>query len=228
MKTGNHPKLIAILGGSGAGKTWLARRLQREFSPQAARLALDDFYRDLSHLAPASRAEVNFDNPQAIDWPAFEKALRDCRNGRVTQIPQYDFVTHTRLPDGKIFSPRPLILVEGLWLLWSPQIAELFDLKIYLDCPQRLRLERRLFRDVAERGRTPDSVRCQFSETVAPMHEQFVAPQAKLADIILKQPPSEMELFEVTEAIRLEMNEARAFRNNAPAHEEFCLQANLI
>jgi uridine kinase len=225
MNTGNRPKLIAILGGSGAGKTWLARRLQHEFGPLAARLSLDDFYCDLGQLPPARREAVNFDHPRAMDWLAFEKVLHDCRDGRVTRIPQYDFVTHTRLPKEKLFHPKPLILVEGLWLLWLPRIAELFDLKIYLNCLGQLRLERRLSRDTVERGRAPDSVRRQFSETVAPLHKQFVAPQAMLADIILKQPLSETELHGVIGAIRLAVNEARVGQKIAPSPCEFCLHA---
>lgn len=226
MKTKNYSKLIvAIVGGSGAGKTWLARRLQHEFGLQAARLSLDDFYCDFSSLPPTSRIEINFDHPNAIDWPAFEKVLHDCRDGRGTRVPQYDFATHKRLPKEKHFVPTPLILVEGLWLLWLPRIGELFDLKIYLDCLPQLRLERRLARDVIERGRTPDSIRRQFEETVSPMHEQFVAPQIKQADIIVKQPTTETEFQRLKQSIRLEMNEARVIERTGALSEEFYLQA---
>jgi len=225
MKTGNHPKLVAIFGGSGAGKTWLARRLQHEFSPHAARVALDDFYCDLGYLPPVSRAKVNFDHPNAIDWPAFEGVLRDCRDGRVARMPQYDFATHTRGPAENVLPPSPLILVEGLWLLWLPQVGELFDLKIFLDCPEELRLERRLCRDVVERGRTPDSVRHQFSSTVAPMHEQFVAPQAKWADVILSQPPAELDLHELNRTIQLIMERPCVSEMMTPSARELCLLA---
>ncbi len=219
----NQPKIIAIVGGSGAGKTWLARRLQHAFGPQA-RLSQDDFYYDLGHLPPPARAKINFDHPRTIDWLAFATVLRDCRDGRITRVPQYNFTTHTRLLEEKLFVPTPLILVEGLWLLWLPQIVELFDLKIFLDCPAQLRLKRRLSRDVAERGRTSGSIREQFSKTVAPMHEQFVAPQAKWADIILQQPPGEAELDGLIETIQLELLETRAPEMTAPEHKEFYLQ----
>src|SRR6266851_10028694 len=169
MKRKHFPKLIAIVGGSSAGKTRLAERLQRAFGPRAARLSQDDFYRDLGHLPPSSRAKINFDHPRAIDWRSFVAVLRDCRAGRATGLPEYNFATHTRLPDKRTLIPAPLILVEGLWLLWPPQARDLFDLKIFLDCPAQIRLERRLSRDVAERGRTPDSIRRQFSSQVAPM-----------------------------------------------------------
>jgi uridine kinase len=188
MKNTSHPKIIAITGGSGSGKTWLAASLQHACGSHAVRLSQDDFYKDLGHLPVPNRAKTNFDDPRAIDWESFEAVLRDCREGRATRVPHYDFTTHTRLPEAKPFLPAPLILVEGLWLLWRPEVRNLFDLKIFIDCPADLRLERRLSRDVAERGRTPESIREQFSMTVAPMHEQFVAPQAAWAHVILKQP----------------------------------------
>jgi len=224
MKKETRSKIVAIVGGSGAGKTWLAARLQRAFGPQATRLSLDDFYYDLGHLPSRARAKINFDHPRTIDWESFEKVLRDCRAGRDTQVPQYDFATHTRRLEQKTLIPTPLILVEGLWLLWLSQVVDLFDLKIFLECPAQLRLERRLERDVAERGRTPGSIREQFSKTVAPMHEQFVAPQAKWADIILPEPPDEMALTGLIQTIQSELDGIRASKPTAPAHEELSLQ----
>jgi len=225
MKKESPSKIVAIVGGSGSGKTWLAGRLQRAFGPQATRLSLDDFYYDLGHLPSNVRSRTNFDHPRTIDWSAFEAVLRDCRTGRETFVPQYDFTTHTRLLEQKLLIPTPLILVEGLWLLWLSQVVELFDLKIFLECPATLRLERRLERDVTERGRTPGSVREQFSKTVAPMHEQFVAPQAKWADIILQQPPDEAALAGLIQTIQSELSGTRAQKTAATAHEEMLLHA---
>ena len=206
----NQTKLIAIAGGSGAGKTWLADRLQHAFGPRAARLSLDDFYRNRSHLPSEARAEINFDHPDAIDWPLFEQVVGNCRQGRPTPAPRYDFATHARLPGRENFVPAPLVLVDGLWLLWRPHLLQWFDLKIYLDCPAQLRLERRLGRDVAERGRSPEAVRGQFWKTVAPMHDQFVAPQAKWADLTLKTPVNRGELRELVEILELELRPAMA------------------
>jgi len=213
-------KLIAILGGSGAGKTWLAGRLQRSFGKQAIRLTQDDFYRDLGHLSVEARDRVNFDHPRAIDWAAFETVLRDCREGRITRVPQYNFTTHTRLPEHKLLIPAPLVLVEGLWLLWRPELHDLFDFKIYLECPAQLRLERRLARDVIERGRSPDSVREQFWKHVAPMHELHVAPQSKWADFVMPQPPDETDLRKLVEILQPEKIETRAPETIPAPHDE--------
>jgi uridine kinase len=188
MKTMNSNHLIAIVGGSGAGKGWLAGRLRRLLGEQACHLSLDSFYRDRAHLAPRRRGSLNFDTPRAIDWDSAERTLRDCRAGRPTPVPRYDFTTHRRLPAAKLWKPKPLVLVEGLSLLVRPPVRRLFDLKIYLDCPSELRLGRRVTRDVAERGRSPGMVQRQFRDTVAPMHARYVEPQQQWADLILTQP----------------------------------------
>lgn len=197
-----QPKLVAITGGSGAGKTWLAGRLQRNLGPKTMRLSLDDFYLDQSHLTRSRRSAVNYDHPQTIDWVCVESALRDCRAGRPVSVPRYNFATHTRLPQQVSWTPESYVLIDGLWLLLLPSIRELFDLSVYLDCPSQLRLERRLARDTAERGRTADSVRGQFWGTVAPMHARFVVPQARCANVILTQPSSEAEITDLAEMIR--------------------------
>lgn len=194
-------RLIAIVGGSGSGKTRLAGQLQRALGSTAAQISLDDFYKDQSHLPPEQRAGVNFDHPAKIDWPLFVRVLHDCRAGSTTHVPRYDFVTHTRRR-GSELAPSPLILVEGLWLLWPPSVRGLFDLKIFLDCPMQLRLERRLARDVNERGRTAESVRNQFWKSVAPMHQRFVVPQIQQADIVIKQPSEETDLRRLVETLQ--------------------------
>jgi len=190
----SRSQLIALVGGSGAGKTWLARGLQEALDLPVTRLSLDDFYRDQSHLAPSLRERVNYDRPQAIDWKLAKAALLGCRAARTVYVPRYSFVTHTRLRTLKRVAPRPVILVDGLWLLWWPRVRNLFDLRIFLHCPAHLRLQRRLERDMADRGRDDNSVRRQFKETVAPMHKRFVAPQAKWADVVLRQPPSQRDV----------------------------------
>jgi uridine kinase len=216
MKNEHPTGLIAIVGGSGAGKSWLAERLQRVLGPEATRLSLDEFYQDRSHLPISRRARINFDHPRAIDWALVETVLCQCRAGRAARLPRYSFITHTRISQQVEWSPKPFVLVDGLWLLCRPRIRALFDLRIFLECPAQLRLERRLARDVAERGRTPDSIREQFWKTVAPMHNRYVAPQARWADAVVEQPPSEAELSRLIRAIRgLNMGGARALANGS-------------
>jgi len=186
MKTRKPTLLVAIVGGSGAGKTWLAEHLRTVLGRRrTARLSLDDFYRDRSHVPPARRARVNFDDPRAIDWPALECVLRALRAGRPARVPVYDFATHCRLARMKTLLPKPVVLVDGLWLLRRRSVRQLFALTVFMACPGRLRLSRRLARDVRERGRTRASVLRQFREIVEPMHRRFVAPQARWADVVL-------------------------------------------
>ncbi len=193
--TQNPPvQLIAVVGGSGAGKGWFVERLCRLLGDRASHLQLDDFYRDRSHLSPARRARLNFDIPGAIDWDEAEQVLRDCRAGLPTRVPSYDFATHSRVGGRPHWMPRPVVFVEGLWLLRPPGVRALFDYKIFLDTPTDLRHSRRLSRDVAERGYSADQVEHQLRTAVAPMHERYVEPQKKWANLVLPQPFQETDL----------------------------------
>ena len=201
------PKLIAIVGGSGAGKTWLARRLELQLQPTASRLSLDDFYLDRSSLSERQRESLNYDHPRAIDWKRLETTLQHCRAGKSSALPRYDFATHTRQSEETIFTPTPVVMVDGLWLLVQTRIRELFDFSIFVDCPEQLRRQRRLERDVIERGRKSMQVLTQFTETVLPMHERFVMPQAANADIVLRHSPEPAEIENLAETIRALISE---------------------
>jgi len=202
MNTETPPKLIALTGGSGAGKTWLADRLCQRFGDEATSLSLDDFYGDLSHLNVSEREKINFDHPDAIDWPLFESVLHQLQSGRTVLAPRYDFVSHTRATEWKPRSPRPFIFVEGLWLLWHPQVRQFFDLRVFLDCIQSLRWQRRVARDLHERGRTTDSIRQQFWKVVAPMHQRFVEVQKPWADLVIEHSITQAELGRLVATIR--------------------------
>jgi len=196
------PRLIAIVGGSGAGKSWLAARLQEILGKESALLSSDDFYRDRSHLSAAQRARVNFDHPRAIDWPLLESVLAECIGGNPVRLPRYDFTQHRRLSPGRFWRPRPLVFVEGLWLLRRPALRRCFSLSVFVDCAEHLRLKRRLQRDIRERGRTKDSIRFQFRKTVAPMHARFIASQPRWADIRLTGRISARKVKKLAERVR--------------------------
>lgn len=185
-----RPLLVAIVGGSGSGKSWLAEKLCVALGRRAARLSLDDFYRDRSQVPPSRRGRINFDHPRAIDWAEFERVLGVCLMGRRARIPCYDFETHSRRAIVKFLPSRPIILVDGLWLLHRRRLRQMFGASIFLECGGKLRLDRRLARDLLSRGRSAASVRRQFRLTVAPMHARFVAPQARRAQLVIREIPT--------------------------------------
>ncbi len=182
-------KLVAVVGGSGAGKSWLIDRLLAFHGDAACRIQLDDFYRDLSHLPLGRRPYINFDAPAAIDWAEARRVLAACRAGRQPAMPRYDFVS-LGVSRRRGWTLAPLVFVDGLWLLHRRWLRELFDLTIFLDVPKPVRCRRRLERDVVERGYTPAGVRLQLRERVLPQHARYVAPQRRHADLVLKQPYS--------------------------------------
>jgi uridine kinase len=196
------PRLIGIVGGSCAGKSWLADRLEEALGGLAARLSLDDFYRDRSSLSSAQRARINFDNPRSIDWETFKSVLKSCQEGHKTLVPQYDFGTHTRHPGLRVFKPSPLILCEGLWLFRNAQMRRLFALKIFIQSPLTLCKSRRLERDLAQRGRAIDEIEKRFDTMVAPMNQKFVAPQERWAEVVLRETPTEQTVKSLAQRLR--------------------------
>ena len=175
-------KTCGISGGSGAGKTTLTRHLVERLGPdQVSVVAFDAYYRDQGHLPPAERALVNYDHPDSLDHEMFAADVEALRSGRPIASPVYDFSTHTRTDDVVMIEPKPVVVVEGILLLSFSEIAAHLDLAVFIDVPEQVRLDRRISRDVAERGREPDDVRRQFAATVAPMHDQYVEPYRHLA-----------------------------------------------
>jgi len=175
-------RTCGISGGSGAGKTTLTRHLLARLGPeQVSVLAFDAYYRDQGHLSPPDRALVNYDHPDSLDHERFAVDVATLRDGDAIARPVYDFATHTRTCEVEVVEPRPIVIVEGILLLSFPEIASALDLAVFIDVPESVRLERRLKRDIAERGREPDDVRRQFAATVAPMHDRYVEPYRHLA-----------------------------------------------
>lgn len=190
----NEVRMIAIAGGSGSGKSYLARKLRERMPQDAVLLTLDDFYHDLSGLPEKERDVVNFDDPKAIDWKELERALDELMAGRQAVLPCYDFTTHTRKSEGQVVGPAKWIVLEGLWSLSDPSICQRAACKVFIDCPSELRLMRRIARDTQERGRTEESVRRQFREHVDPMHDRYVQPQGQCADVVLSADFSDVDV----------------------------------
>ena len=205
-----QPLLVAIVGGSGAGKSWLAKKLQTALEPHAARLSLDDFYLDRSHVHSARRAKMNFDHPRAIDWPYVEKALGELLAGRSVHLPRYNFKTHCRLPEQNVLAARPVVLVDGLWLLRRPSLRRVFGLKIFIDCPSRTRRQRRLARDLRSRGRSRTAILEQLRKTVQPMHARYVTPQQRWADVVIRHDFGEKEIQRLARELRERLNLPRS------------------
>ena len=177
--------VFGICGGSGAGKTTLTRRLVKRLVPDAVSvLAFDAYYRDLSHLPFAERRRGNFDHPDSLDDDLFLQHLDALRQGIDVEVPVYDFSTHTLSGRFERVEAAPLLLVEGILLLAFEEAAARLDYSIFMDVPEEVRLQRRIHRDVTERGRPEAHVRRQFAATVAPMHDAFVQPSRHRADRI--------------------------------------------
>jgi uridine kinase len=182
------PFTIGVAGGTGSGKTTAARSIiERVGSDKIAYLQHDSYYKELRHLAPDKRAAVNFDHPDSLDTPLMIEHVRRLQAWEPVEVPVYDFATDTRTAETIHVDPRPIILVEGILIFAEPALRALLDFKIFVDTDADLRFIRRLQRDIAERGRTVDSVIDRYLSTVRPMHTEFVEPSRRYADIIIPQ-----------------------------------------
>jgi uridine kinase len=177
--------IIGIAGGTGSGKTTLAQTLLDEFHEHAVLIPQDAYYRDLSHLTKPERDKVNFDHPDALNFDLLKEHLLALRSGRPVDVPVYNFRLHTPEPYCNTVEPADLIIIEGILLFSVPEIRELCDVKIFVETDDDIRLLRRMERDIHERGRDFNSVCTQYLTTVKPMHDMFVEPSKKYADIIL-------------------------------------------
>ena len=177
--------VLGLAGGSGAGKTTLVDGLTSRLRGDVSVLWFDEYYHDLVHLSPEQRAAVNFDHPDSLDEVLLIEHLDGLLAGRPVDVPVYDFTTHTRTGRTRRVEPRPVVVVDGILVLAVPALRSRLDLAVFVDAPVEVRLARRMYRDVRERGRTTASVRAQFEATVAPMHEAFVNPSAEHADLRL-------------------------------------------
>ncbi len=202
-----RPYLIGVAGGSNSGKTTIATRLAELIgSDQLSLIKLDSYYVERSDEPLEVRAAANYDHPDAFDWDLLNDHLAALTAGASVEIPVYDYAIHDRSDRCDIVHPSPVVVVEGILVLWEPRLRERFDLKIFVDTPADLRIIRRLRRDVAERGRTPESILDQYLTTVRPSHERFIEPSKRYADVIvpeggLNRPALEVLLARVRELV---------------------------
>lgn len=180
------PLMIGVAGGSGSGKTTIVKKLQ-EYCPEVSMLVfqLDHYYRDLAHLDPSDRENVNFDHPDSLEMDLVAAHVAALSQGESVERPTYEFASHTRSSKMVRLDPVDVVLIDGIFALYSPEVRKHLHCGIYVDVSDDVRFIRRLKRDVMERGRTNESVIKQYLSTVKPMHDQFVAPTKLLADLVV-------------------------------------------
>lgn len=188
-------RIIAIAGGSCSGKTRLADHTQKALGDEVCTIIRqDNFYKDLGGAEPGDPLP-NFDHPSAFEWELLCEQLKVLKTGKAIDIPTYDFVTHRRTNVTERVDPKPIIMIEGILILSQDILLEVFDQSFFVECSEKVRLERRLTRDVIERGRTEESVHTQFANQVAPMHDKFVIPSKENADMIITQNQCGVEMI---------------------------------
>lgn len=181
------PKIVGIAGGTGSGKTTLARKIREGLGEASTLIQFDWYYRDLSYLPMKDREEVNFDHPSSLESELLVEHLKMLKNGEGVDVPMYDFKTHSRTAETLHIDPLPVIVVEGILLFCFEPLRDMLDIKIFVDTDADIRAFRRIRRDMRERGRTFDSIRKQYYKTVRPMHLEFVEPSKRYADVIIPE-----------------------------------------
>ena len=180
--------IIGIAGGTGSGKTTVVRKIAESLPPHyVVVVPLDSYYNDTSHMTEEERHAINFDHPDAFDWKLLIKQVNELRNGIAVEQPTYSYIKCNRLEETLHVEPRPVIIIEGIMTLLNKKLRDMMDLKIFVDTDSDERLIRNIQRDVLERGRTVDMVISRYLDVLKPMHEQFIEPTKKYADLIIPQ-----------------------------------------
>ena len=180
--------IIGICGGTGSGKTTIARKIVEAVGrANVVLVEQDSYYRNLADMPLDERHQANFDHPDSIDSDMLVNHLMRLKQGLSVDMPLYDFVTHTRSEDIEIIDPKPVVIVEGILIFAEPRVLDLLDVRVFVDTPDDVRLMRRLRRDINERGRTFERTLEQYERTIRPMHFEFVEPSKRHADIIIPE-----------------------------------------
>ena len=180
--------IIGICGGTGSGKTTIARAiLDSVGSTEVVLIEQDSYYRNLADMPLDERHQANFDHPDAIDSDMLVNHIKRLKQGEPVEMPVYDMVTHTRRDITETLKPKPVVIVEGILIFAEPRVLDLLDVRVFVDTPDDIRLMRRLKRDIIERGRTVERTLEQYERTIRPMHFEFVEPSKRHADIIIPE-----------------------------------------
>ena len=180
--------IIGICGGTGSGKTTIARRIVQDVgATNVVLVEQDSYYRNLADMPLDERHQANFDHPDSIDSEMLVNHLKRLKNGQSIEMPVYDFKSHVRSGSADHIDPKPVVIVEGILIFSEPRVLDLLDVRVFVDTPDDVRFIRRLQRDIGERGRTVESVVAQYFTTVRPMHFEFVEPSKRHADLIIPE-----------------------------------------
>ncbi len=180
--------IIGIAGRTGSGKTTVVRKIVNSLAPgEVVLLPQDSYYKDSSHVPAELRQQINFDHPDAFDWPLLLQHIQMLKEGKSIEQPVYHYQTSSRLAETIHVEPRPVIIIEGILALCDPDLRNMMDLKIFVDADPDERLIRVIQRDVVERGRTAEAVMERYTRVLKPMHQQFIEPTKRYADLIIPE-----------------------------------------
>lgn len=180
--------VIGIAGGTGSGKTTVVNKIINSFAAgEVAVIPQDSYYKDSSHIPPSERSKINFDEPDAIEWTLLERHLDELKAGRSIEMPTYSYLTCTRQPETVHVEPREVVIIEGILVLGQSELRKKMDVKVFVDADADDRLIRVIARDCIQRGRTPQMVIDRYQDVLKPMHERYIEPSKRYADLILPQ-----------------------------------------
>lgn len=201
--------IIGIYGGTGSGKTTIVNMIASHFSSNDIEIiSQDSYYKDNSDISYEDRCKLNFDHPDAIDFNLLHKHLKNLRKGETVEQPIYDFKIHNRLKKTIQIKPKKILILEGILIMCHAEIRSIFDLKIFINANSKTRMERRIKRDIAERGRSRNEVLKRYIETLKPMHEKFIEPTKIYANYIIEnQFNNKLNIDELLEKMKLYLNE---------------------
>ncbi len=214
-----EPFVVGVAGGTGAGKTTLVRRVAQRLSAPVTRVALDDYYRPREELAPDASPdehEVNYDHPSAFDWPLLVEHVDRLRAGEAVEAPEYDFSADDRVGSRRV-TPSAVILVEGILALHDDRLRERLDLRVYVETDADVRVIRRVRRDAVERDRAVEGIVEQYLSTVKPMHERYVAPTKREADVVIPEGANERAVRLLADRLRAALPDAGSERPETAA-----------